>query len=116
MLLKFNDGKSCEVQSVSASDGVMLIRLLGQTSDALKAIFGDEFAVSVLSYASNTKKPVVHKGYTKLIRITEYIGGIWEVELRKEGADDAARIASLEEQTTELQLALADIFEMMEGL
>lgn len=114
MTLNFNDGRKVEVQSVSAAGGVMTVRLLNQSSDALKGIFGDELAIAVIKATDDHSQPTVYKGYVQLVRITEYTGGIWEVELRQEGADDATRIATLETDMTDVQMALADLYEMME--
>nr|DAT27047.1 MAG TPA: hypothetical protein [Bacteriophage sp.] len=110
--LIFNDGRKTEVQSVSASGGIMHVRMILTTSEQLKAYFMDEFATSVMTLQENGKEKK-YENYTELKYIKEEAGGIWEVEMRQTEADTETRLAELEEgvsQTnTDLQMAIAEL-------
>lgn len=110
--LIFNDGRKTEVQSVSASGGIMHVRMILTTSEQLKSYFMDEFATSVMTLRENGKEKK-YENYTELKYIKEEAGGIWEVEMRQTEADTETRLAELEEgviQTnTDLQLAIAEL-------
>lgn len=80
--LIFNDGQTMIVQSVAAADGVLQVKMLNQTPESLKAIFQDGLAVKVMTVREVGKNDVVYENYTELIRISEYTGAIWEVEMR----------------------------------
>lgn len=123
-----NDGRSVEVQSVSAADGVMHIRLILTTSEQLKAYFMDSFATSVMTLYENGKpsgKP--KENYTILKYIKEESGGIWEVEMRQDSADMNTRLEELEEEVqasrqtaiqtnTDLQIAIAELTALITTL
>lgn len=110
--LIFNDGRKKEVQSVSASGGIMHVRMILTTSEQLKAYFMDEFATSVMTLRENGKEKK-YENYTELKYIKEEAGGIWEVEMRQTEADTETRLTELEEgvsQTnTDLQMAIAEL-------
>lgn len=110
--LIFNDGRKTEVQSVSASGGIMHVRMILTTSEQLKSYFMDEFATSVMTLRENGKEKK-YENYTELKYIKEEAGGIWEVEMRQTEADTETRLAELEEgviQTnTDLQMAIAEL-------
>lgn len=110
--LIFNDGRKTEVQSVSASGGIMHVRMILTTSEQLKAYFMDEFATSVMTLRENGKEKK-YENYTELKYIKEEAGGIWEVEMRQTAADTETRLTELEEgvsQTnTDLQMAIAEL-------
>lgn len=110
--LVFNDGRKTEVQSVSASGGIMHVRMILTTSEQLKAYFMDEFATSVMTLRENGKEKK-YENYTELKYIKEEAGGIWEVEMRQTEADTETRLTELEEgvsQTnTDLQMAIAEL-------
>ena len=94
--LIFNDGRKTEVQSVSASGGIMHVRMILTTSEQLKAYFMDEFATSVMTLRENSKEKK-YENYTELQYIKEEAGGIWEVEMRQTEADTETRLTELEE-------------------
>ena len=110
--LIFNDGRKKEVQSVSASGGIMHVRMILTTSEQLKAYFMDEFATSVMTLRENGKEKK-YENYTELKYIKEEAGGIWEVEMRQTEADTETRLTELEEgvsQTnTDLQMVIAEL-------
>ena len=110
--LIFNDGRKTEVQSVSASGGIMHVRMILTTSEQLKAYFMDEFATSVMTLRENSKEKK-YENYTELQYIKEEAGGIWEVEMRQTEADTETLLTELEEgvsQTnTDLQMAIAEL-------
>lgn len=110
--LIFNDGRKTEVQSVSASGGIMHVRMILTTSEQFKAYFMDEFATSVMTLQENGKEKK-YENYTELKYIKEEAGGIWEVEMRQTEADTETRLTELEEgvsQTnTDLQMAIAEL-------
>lgn len=118
--LALNDGRSMEVQSVSASGGVLHVRMILTTSEQLKAYFMDTFATSVMTLYENGKEQGKYENYTNLKYIKEETGGIWEVELRQTEADTDTRLTELEgelqaaqqatDQTnTNLQMAIAEL-------
>lgn len=118
--LMLNDGRSMEVQSVSASGGVLHVRMILTTSEQLKAYFMDTFATSVMTLYENGKEQGKYENYTNLKYIKEETGGIWEVELRQTEADTDTRLTELEgelqaaqqatDQTnTNLQMAIAEL-------
>ena len=84
--LIFNDGQTMIVQSVTATDGVLQVKMLNQTSESLKTVFTDNLAVQTMTVRETGKNDVVYENYTKLIRISEYTGAIWEVEMRQTAA------------------------------
>ena len=113
--LIFNDGQTMIVQSVAASDGVLQVKMLNQTPESLKAIFQDGLAVKVMTVREVGKNDVVYENYTELIRISEYTGAIWEVEMRQTAADTGTRLANLETEMpqkaeeADLQQAVAEL-------
>lgn len=118
--LALNDGRSMEVQSVSAAGGVMHVRMILTTSEQLKAYFMDTFATSVMTLYENGKEQARYENYTILKYIKEETGGIWEVELRQTEADTDTRLNELEEEVqaaqqattqtnTDLQMAIAEL-------
>ena len=125
--LMLNDGRSVEVQSVSAADGVMHIRMILTTSEQLKAFFSDSFATSVMTLYENGKKAAEYENYTILKYIKEESGGIWEVEMRQDSADMSTRLEELEEEVqasrqtaiqtnTDLQIAIAELTALIATL
>lgn len=97
--LMLNDGRNVEVQSVSASAGVMHIRMILTTSEQIKAYFKDEFATSLMTLYENGKEQKKYENYTVLTYIKEESGGIWEVEMRQTAADTDTRLTELENTT-----------------
>lgn len=84
MILQMNDGKTVNIQSATAGDGVLTIRLIRTDSDTLKSIFGDEFATKRMEIDEGN----VFVNYTILDHITEYTGAIWEVVMSQEGSPE----------------------------
>lgn len=113
--LIFNDGQTMIVQSVTATDGVLQVKMLNQTSESLKTVFTDNLAVQTMTVRETGKNDVVYENYTKLIRISEYTGAIWEVEMRQTAADTGTRLTSLETEMpqkaeeADLQQAVAEL-------
>ena len=113
--LIFNDGQMMIVQSVAATDGVLQVKMLNQTSESLKTVFTDNLAVQTMTVRETGKNDVVYENYTKLIRISEYTGAIWEVEMRQTAADTGTRLTSLETEMpqkaeeADLQQAVAEL-------
>lgn len=118
--LMLNDGRSMEVQSVSAAGGVLHVRMILTTSEQLKAYFMDTFATATMTLYENGKEQEKYENYTILKYIKEETGGIWEVELRQTEADTDTRLTELEgelqaaqqatDQTnTNLQMAIAEL-------
>lgn len=118
--LVLNDGRSMEVQSVSAAGGILHVRMILTTSEQLKAYFMDAFATAVMTLYESGKEQAKYENYTILKYIKEETGGIWEVELRQTEADTDTRLAELEEEVqaaqqattqtnTDLQMAIAEL-------
>lgn len=110
--LMLNDGRSVEVQSVSAADGIMHIRLILTTPEQLKAYFMDSFATSMMTLYKNGKpsgKP--YENYTILEYIKEEAGGIQEVEMRQSASDTETRLTNLEDNAKQQAEELISIKE-----
>ena len=118
--LMLNDGRSMEVQSVSAAGGVLHVRMILTTSEQLKAYFMDAFATATMTLYENGKEQAKYENYTILKYIKEETGGIWEVELRQTEADTDTQLAKLKEDVqaaqqdadqtnTNLQMAIAEL-------
>lgn len=105
--LIFNDGRSCDVQTVEASGGVLHARFILQTSEQLKAFFKDEFACKRLTVQENGKE-TVFENYTNLNYIKEEAGGIWEVEMTQPEADLETRMSAVEQKTDDTLNALTE--------
>lgn len=103
----FNDGRSCDVQTVEASGGVLHVRFILQTSEQLKAFFKDEFACKKLTVQENGKE-TVYENYTNLTYIKEEAGGIWEVEMVQPEADLETRMSAVEQKTDDTLNALTE--------
>lgn len=105
--LIFNDGRSCEVQTVSAEGGVLHARFILLTSEQLKAFFKDEFACKKLAVQENGKE-TVFENYTNLTYIKEETGGIWEVEMVQTEASVETRLSAVEQKTDDTVNALTE--------
>lgn len=84
MNLILNDGRTINIQSAAAGDGVLTIRLIRTDSETLKTVFGDEFATKRMT----TEEGAVYQNYVILDHITEYTGAIWEVVMLQEGSPE----------------------------
>lgn len=116
----FNDSRQIEIQSAVASGGVLHVRMILTSAEALKALFGDAFAVQKMTYFENQQEIAVYENYTEFKYVKEETGGIWEVEMRQKEADSDTRISNLEKesesnakQITDLQMAMCEIYEGM---
>lgn len=105
--LIFNDGRSCDVQSIEASGGALHARFILQTSEQLKAFFKDEFACKRLILQENGKE-TVFENYINLSYIKEESGGIWEVEMVQPEADLETRLSAVEQKTDDTVNALTE--------
>ena len=105
--LIFNDGRSCEVQTVEASGGMLHARFILQTSEQLKAFFKDEFSCKKLTVQENGKE-TVYENYTNLTYIKEEAGSIWEVEMVQPEADLETRLSAVEQKTDDTVNALTE--------
>ena len=116
MKLIMNDGRQLPIQSATESGGVLRIKMLNQTSEGLKAIFQDALAVEVMTVQEAGKVDKVYNQYRELVRISEYNGGIWEVEMRQEEATTERRLAELESRQEISDAAMQElILTIMEG-
>ena len=59
--LIFNDGQTMIVQSVTATDGVLQVKMLNQTSESLKTVFTDNLAVQTMTVRETGKNDVVYE-------------------------------------------------------
>lgn len=116
MKLIMNDGRQLPIQSATESGGVIRIRMINQTSAGLKAIFQDVLAVEVMTVQEAGKVDNVYYQYRELVRISEYTGGIWEVEMRQVEATTERRLADVEMRQEIADAALQElILSTMEG-
>lgn len=111
--LRLNDGRSVEVQSAVAGTGVLHIRLILQTSEQLKIIFGDSFATKKMTLSENGKEIETYENFDKLSYIKEETGGVWEVEVVQSAVDMETKVAEIEtmvkENALNLEAALAEL-------
>lgn len=118
--LVFNDSRQIEIQSAVAAGGVLHVRMILTTSEALKALFGDAFATQKITYFENQQEVAVYENYTEFKYVKEETGGIWEVEMRQKEADTEIRLSKLESKSkeqleeidqtkTDLQMAVAEL-------
>ena len=97
--LVFNDSRQIEVQNVvEAGEGILRVRMILVTPEALKALFGDAFATQKMTYFENQKQTAVYENYTQFQYVKEETGGIFEVEMRQRSADTDERLTDLEEK------------------
>ena len=66
MKIIFNDASELQVQSVSVSDGKMVVKTILTSLDQLRAKFGDTFAVKKMDVWERGKKIAEYDDYTKL--------------------------------------------------
>lgn len=101
--LIFNDSRQIEVQSVTESNGILHVRLILTSAEALKALFQDTFATQKLTYFENQQQIAVYENYTMFKYVKEEIGGIWEVEIVQKEKDMGTRLGIVEEEVKELK-------------
>lgn len=107
--LIFNDGRKTEVQKVLTDNKMIYIRIILTTPEELKALFGDEFAASVMRLVENGKEIARYENYTLLKYLKEETGGIWEVALQQAEADTEARLKALEKAEKEQEQEIEEI-------
>lgn len=119
--LVFNDSRQIEIQSAAlAGEGILRVRIILTNSESLKALFGDTFATQKMTCFENQQQISVYEKYTVLKYVKEETGGIWEVEMLQPEKDSGAKIAELKEelasannQITDLQMAICELYEGM---
>lgn len=118
--LVLNDSRQIDIQAISASGGVMHVRMILTTADQLKALFADTFATSKMTAFENGKTIGTYENYTKFNYVKEETGGIFEVEMVQPEADTGTRLAEVEEKTTEnatnMEMAIAEITMLIAAL
>lgn len=117
MKLSFNDGSFLNIETLTAVDGVMTIRVLRTDHDELRKYFGNEFATSLMTCNGTT-----YEGYTIIERITEYTGAIWEVVMDQAGETPTEKFEKIDATTksiasdvTDIQMALVELYELIGG-
>ncbi|MBS6764855.1 MAG: hypothetical protein KH304_14920 [Clostridium sp.] len=95
-LLIFNDSQSIEAQSVYQDGDAIHVRMIHTTPDELKTLFRDEFLTKKMTLKENNKEMAVYENYTVFSYIKEDAGGIYEVEMVKEGKDIDTRLSEAE--------------------
>lgn len=101
--LIFNDSQRIEVQSVHKSEQSLLIRMIHVSADELKALFKDDFLTRKMTLIEDRKEPDVYEKYTVFSYIKEDFGGIYEVEMIKNGKDPETRLSDIETVTAEIK-------------
>lgn len=118
--LVLNDSRQIEVQSASASGGVLHARFILVTAESLKALFMDTFATKKITLFENQQVVAEYENYTEFQYIKEEVGGIYEVELTQKEADTNTRIANLEEEAEQMQqnmdMAVAELTMTMAAM
>lgn len=99
----FNDSRQIEVQSVAESNGILHVRLILTSAEALKALFQDGFATQKITYFENQQQVAVYENYTVFKYVKEEVGGIWEVEVSQKEKDTKTRLGIIEEKVKELE-------------
>lgn len=126
MKIIFNDASELQVQSVSVSDGKMVVKTILTSLDQLQAKFGDTFAVKKMDVWEQGKKIAEYDDYTKLYRLEEYPGGIRAVimyqeaqtpEAQKDVLNAAILVAQMQAQslTDEQALSVQSIYPVWDG-
>lgn len=126
MKIIFNDASELQVQSVSVSDGKMVVKTILTSLDQLRAKFGDTFAVKKMDVWEQGKKIAEYDDYTKLYRLEEYPGGIRAVimyqeaqtpEAQKDVLNAAILVAQMQAQslTDEQALSVQSIYPVWDG-
>lgn len=126
MKIIFNDSSELQVQSVSVSDGKMVVKTILTSLDQLRAKFGDTFAVKKMDVWEQGKKIAEYDDYTKLYRLEEYPGGIRAVimyqelqtpEAQKEILNASILVAQIQAQslTDEQALSVQNIYPVWDG-
>ena len=126
MKIIFNDASELQVQSVSVSDGKMVVKTILTSLDQLRAKFGDTFAVKKMDVWEQGKKIAEYEDYTKLYRLEEYPGGIRAVimyqelqtpEAQKEILNASILVAQIQAQslTDEQALSVQNIYPVWDG-
>lgn len=101
--LIFNDSRQIEVQSVTESNGILHVRLILTSAEALKALFQDTFATKKLTYFENQQQIAVYENYTMFKYVKEEIGGIWEVEIAQKERDMGTRLGIVENEIEKIK-------------
>lgn len=118
--LILNDGRKMEVQSVTESENLLLVRKILTSSDELKLFFSDEFSTSKMTLKENNQDVAKYENYSILNYIKEETGGIWEVALSQtapavdERLDNVEQglqqtVANLEKAVAELTMLISTI-------
>lgn len=126
MKIIFNDASELQVQSVSVSDGKMVVKTIIASLDQLRAKFGDTFVTKKMDVWEQGKKIAEYDDYTKLYRLEEYPGGIRAVimyqeaqtpEAQKEILNAAILVAQMQAQsmTDEQALSVQNIYPVWDG-
>lgn len=126
MKIIFNDASELQVQSVSVSDGKMVVKTILTSLDQLRAKFGDTFVTKKMDVWEQGKKIAEYDDYTKLYRLEEYPGGIRAVimyqelqtpEAQKEILNASILVAQIQAQslTDEQALSVQNIYPVWDG-
>lgn len=129
MKLLFKDGQTLVVQSAKIKEGKLIINVINNVYQQLKHLFTDPVTTGKITVEDETgKTAAVYENYTVFGSITEKNGGIFIVELEQASKDTATRLAEMEEEKanlqkrvielegeiTQSQMALCELYEMME--
>lgn len=95
-LLIFNDSQSVEVQAVYQEGDTIHVRMIHTTPDELKTLFRDDFLTTKMTLKENNKEMAIYENYTVFSYIKEDAGGIYEVEMIREGKDIGTRLSEAE--------------------
>lgn len=126
MKIIFNDASELQVQSVSVSDGKMVVKTILASLDQLRAKFGDTFVTKKMDVWEQGKKIAEYEDYTKLYRLEEYPGGIRAAimyqeartpEAQKEILNASILVAQIQAQslTDEQALSVQNIYPAWDG-
>lgn len=129
MKLLFKDGQTLTVQSAEIKDGKLVVNAINNVYQQLKYLFTDPVTTGKITAEDDAGKTVaIYENYTVFDSITEKSGGIFIVELEQASKDTATRLAELEKEkanlqkrvveleveVTQAQIAMCELYEMME--
>lgn len=83
MKIIFNDAAELQVQSVTESNGQLIVKAVAVTLDALRTKFSDALATKKMEVREMGQTIATYTDYTTLYRLEEYTGKIYGVVMYK---------------------------------
>lgn len=87
MKLQFNDGRQIDIESLTAENASMSIKILRTDHETLRELFSDEFACERMTVEGD-----VYDNFTILDQIIDHTGKIWEVIMLQAGSPEDKKV------------------------